>query len=50
MLSFRGYLTNVALGREGTRRFELGDSYLSFPLLYPFFLGKREGAGKKGRI
>lgn len=47
MLSFKGFFTNVALDREGTREFKLRDFYLSFPLLYPVFLGKREGVGRE---
>jgi hypothetical protein len=45
MLSFKEYFTNVALDREGTRELKLGCFYFSFSLLYPFFLGKREGHG-----
>lgn len=48
LLSFKGYFTNVALDREGTREFKLRDCYLSFPLLYSFFLGKWVGERKGG--
>ena len=41
-LSFKGYFTNVALDREGTRELKIRDFYLSFPLLYPSFSGKGE--------
>ena len=42
MLSFKGYFTNVALDREGTRELKIRDFYLSFSLLYPSFSGKGE--------
>ena len=45
MLPFKRYFTNVALDREGTRELKLGCFYFSFFLLYPFFLGNREGHG-----
>jgi hypothetical protein len=50
-LSFKGYFTNVVLGKEGTRELKLRDFYLSFLLLYPSFLGKRKGGGReRGKI
>jgi hypothetical protein len=49
MLPFKRYFTNVALDREGTRELKLRGFYLSFPLLYPFFLGKKgRGCERKG--
>jgi hypothetical protein len=39
------------LVREEARKLKLRDFYLSFPLLYPSFSGKREGGGReKGGI
>jgi hypothetical protein len=34
MLSFKGYITNVALDREGTRELKLRD-FFTFPFLFP---------------
>jgi hypothetical protein len=35
------------LGRKETRELRLRDFYLSFPLLYPSFLGKGEEGGRE---
>jgi hypothetical protein len=48
MLSFKGYFTNVALDREGTRELKLRDFYVPFSLLYPSFLGKGKGWKRRG--
>jgi hypothetical protein len=40
----------VTLDREETREPRLRDFYLSFPLLYPSFLGKERKMEREGEI